>query len=92
MSAHIDQQGFKVKLGVAYFFIFGMPGPDVTAMVIESLNDDGTVSGWDVNFKFKVENMKTDRLWRPLKYTWANKGERKAIIDYAGESALDLTP
>lgn len=92
MSNHIDQQGFKIKLGVAYLFVFAMPGPDVTAMVIESLNEDGTVSGWDVNFKFKVENMKPDRLWRPLKYTWADKGERRAIIEYAGESALDLKP
>lgn len=91
-GSYLDQQGSRVKLGVAYLFVYGMPGPDVTAMVVDTLNEDGTVSGWDVNFKFEVENMKTDRLWRPLKWTWADKGERQAIIEYAGESALDLTP
>lgn len=89
---YIDQQGFNIKVGVAYLFVFAMPGPDVTAIVIEELNEDGTVSGWDVNFKFKVDNIKTDRLWRPLKYTWEGKGDKLAIIEYAGESALDLTP
>lgn len=92
MTTHIDQQGFQIKLKVAYQFIFGMPGPDVTSIVIESLNEDGTVSGWDVNFKFMVENIKPDKLWRPSKYKWDGKGERDAIIAYAGESALDLTP
>ena len=89
---YIDQQGSRIKVGVAYLFVFGMPGPDTTAIVIEDFHPDGTVSGWDVSFKFKVENIKPDRLWRPLKYKWDQKGERSAIIAYAGESALDLTP
>lgn len=92
MSEYIDQQGSKVKIGVAYLFAYGMPGPDVSAMIVESLNDDGTVSGWDVNFKFNRDNVKTDTLWRPIKYKWDAKGDRAAIIAYAGESALDLTP
>lgn len=89
---YVDQQGFNIKSGVAYLFVFAMPGPDVTAIVIEDLNEDGTVSGWDVNFNFKVEDIKPDRLWRPLKYTWEQKSEKNSIIRYAGESALDLTP
>jgi hypothetical protein len=89
---YVDQQGFNIKLGVAYLFVFAMPGPDVTAIVIDEFHEDGTVSGWDVNFKFKVDKIAPDRLWRPLKYKWDDKGEKQAIIEYAGESALDLTP
>lgn len=87
---YIDKQGYPVKVGVAYLFVYAMPGPDITAMVVESLNKDGTVSGWDVNFKHKVDNIKASELFRPLEYTWADKQERQAIIEYAGESALDL--
>lgn len=89
---YIDQQGYNVKIGVAYLFVCGMPGPDVSAMIVESLNANGTVTGWDVCFKFSRENVKTDSLWRPLKYTWEGKGERQCVVDYAGESALDLNP
>lgn len=92
MSDYIDQQGFKIKTGVAYLFNFGSPGPDVTALVVESLNEDGAVSTWDVIFKIKVENINPDRLWRPLKFTWEDRSDRSAIITYAGLSALDLTP
>ncbi len=92
MTDYIDQQGFKIKVGVAYLFAYGAPGPDVTALVVESLNEDGTVNTWDVNFKMKVGNIKPDRLWRPLKFRWDGKSERSAIIAYAGASALDLTP
>lgn len=89
---HIDQQGHKVKIGVAYHFIFGGPGPDVTSIVIEYLNEDGTVGGYDVNFKMKVGNLDPGTLYRPLVNKWDRKYERSAIIAYAGESALDLTP
>jgi hypothetical protein len=92
MSDYIDQQGFKIKTGVAYLFRFSSPGPDVTALVVESLNEDGTVNTWDVNFKMKVDNVKPDRLWRPLQFTWGNRSDRSAVIAYAGSSALDLTP
>lgn len=62
MIKYIDQQGFRVKIGIAYFFIFGGPGPDYTALVVEELNEDGTVSGYDPVFKIKVENIETDKL------------------------------
>lgn len=89
---YIDQQGHKIKLGVAYLFVYGMPGPDVSAMIVEGFNDDGTVNGWDVCFKFSRENVKTDTLWRPLKYKWEGNGARSYIVEYSGEKALDLTP
>lgn len=90
MSDFLDRQGFRVRVGVAYLFVFAQPGNDTTAIVIESLNDDGTVSGYDVNFKFSVENLRTEKLWRPLKHSWNRFGEKGSIIEYAGESALSL--
>ena len=88
----LDQQGNPIKLGVAYQFIFGMPGPDITCLVVEGLNEDGTVQGYDVHFKMRLESVKPDQLWRPLKHTWsAWPGDVKAVTQYAGPRALDLT-
>ena len=89
---HIDQQGYKIKIGVAYRFVFGMPGPDVTSVIIESFNDDGSVNVFDPSFKIKAENLGSGRFWRPLMRGWDDISDRKAIVEYAGESALDLTP
>lgn len=88
---YIDQQGFDIKLGVAYLFVFAMPGPDCTAFIVEGFNEDGTLTGYDPVFKHKIEDMKPSKLWRPLKYTWEGKCEKQYIIVYASESALDLT-
>ncbi len=89
---HIDQQGYKIKIGVAYRFVFGMPGPDVTSVIVESFNDDGSVNVFDPSFKIKAENLGSGRFWRPLMRGWDDISDRKAIVEYAGESALDLTP
>lgn len=89
---YIDQQGSPIKIGVAYQFICGMPGPDVTCLIVESMNEDGTVNTWDLDYCMKVNNVKPDRLWRPLKHTWAAWGSwAKAAVDYAGPASLDLT-
>lgn len=89
---HIDQQGYKIKIGVAYRFVFGMPGPDVTSVIVESFNDDGSINVFDPSFKIKAENLGSGRFWRPLMRGWDDISDRKAIVEYAGESALDLTP
>lgn len=93
MSDVLDQQGSKVKVGVAYLFIFAWPGPDVTCLIAESINDDGTVNCYDVHFKTKVENIQADSLWRPLKRTWIRRpADIRAITAYLLAQALDLTP
>jgi len=87
-----DQQGNDIRIGVAYQFVFGMPGPDITCLVVEGINDDGTVQCYDVHFKMALESIKTDRLWRPLKHTWAAwPGDVKAVTEYVGAQALDLS-
>ena len=87
----LDQQGFKIKIGVAYQFMFGHG--DRTTLVVESIDDEGTIKAYDVFFKMKVEVKNGDWLWRPLKYTWdAWPQDSQAVIAYAGESALDLAP
>lgn len=87
----LDQQGFKIKVGVAYQFMFGQG--DRTTLVVESIGDDGIINTYDVFFKMKVEIKNGDWLWRPLKHTWsAWPQDSEAVISYAGESALDLTP
>lgn len=87
----IDQQGNEVRVGIAYRFSFGGPGPDVTTLVVTGINDEGTVDTYDVLFRMPVTKVKGDSLWRPLKHTWdAHPDDKKAVIDYAGESALSL--
>lgn len=88
----IDKQGNEVRVGVAYQFVFAMPGPDITCLVVESINEDGTVNCYDVHFKMKVENVQPDELWRPIKHTWsAWPGDVKAVTDCVGAQALDLS-
>lgn len=87
----LDMQGNPVRVGVAYQWAFAMPGPDVTCLVVEEDNGDGTFECYDVIFKFKVSKVKGKDLWRPLKHTWSTwTQESKAVIDYIGEQALDL--
>lgn len=87
----LDQQGNKVRVGVAYRFVIGMPGPDTTALVVTGINEDGTVNTYDPQFKMRVDDIKPDLLWRPLKHTWdAHPGDKKAVIAYAGENAISL--
>lgn len=86
-----DRQGNEIKIGVAYQYVFGMPGPDVTCLIVESINEDGTVNTYDVSFKMKVDNVKPEELWRPLKHTWdAWSTWKKEVIEYCGAQALDL--
>lgn len=92
MTRSLDQQGNAIKIGVAYQFVFAMPGPDVTCLVVESINADGTLQCYDVHFQMRIESVKPDRLWRPLKHTWAAwPGDVKAVTNYVGAQALDLT-
>lgn len=87
----LDQQGFKIKIGVAYQFMFGQG--DRTTLVVKSIGDDGVIDTYDVFFKMDVKIKNGEWLWRPLKYTWsAWPQDSEAVIKYAGESALDLTP
>lgn len=87
----LDQQGNEVKIGVAYQWIFAMPGPDVTCLVVESENPDGTLECYDVLFKLKISSVRPETLWRPLKRTWAAwPAEAKAVAEYCGPDALNL--
>lgn len=38
-----DKQNNEIKVGVAYQYAFAMPGPDVSCVIVKSLNNDGTV-------------------------------------------------
>lgn len=85
-----DQQGNTIKIGVAYQFMFGHG--DRTTLVVESINEDGTLNTYDVFFKMAVVIKKPDSLWRPLKHTWAAwPQDVEAVTAYAGAAALDLT-
>lgn len=87
----LDQQNNEIRIGVAYQFVFAMPGPDITCLVVEAFNQDGTVQCYDVHFKMSIKSVKPDRLWRPLKYTWAAwPDDVKAVTEYIGSQALDL--
>lgn len=84
-----DKQGNKIKLNVAYQYIFSGPGPDVTCVIVKSINDDGTVCAFDPIFNFNI-SVKPEDLWRPLKHTWeAWPSFREEILKYGG--SLDLT-
>lgn len=85
----LDGQGNKVRVGVAYKYCCGHG--DITTIVVEDAREDGTASGYDVEFKMALDSIKTSMLWRPLMHKWdAHPGSRDAVIDYAGESALSL--
>lgn len=88
----LDQQGNLVRVGIAYQFLYGGPGPEVTCLMVEQDNDDGTFDCYDVHFKMKVPGIKADRLFRPLKHKWsAWPQDVAAVTSYAGDQALDLT-
>jgi hypothetical protein len=92
MNDSVDAQGNKVKVGVAYMYVFAMPGPNITCVIAESINADGTVNAYDLLFKMGVQSITPDKLWRPLKNTWSAWPEySKAAIEYAGQQSLDLT-
>jgi len=87
----LDNQGNEIRSGIAYKFIFGHPGPDVTTVVVDEVREDGTVSAYDVLFKMRIESIKADQLWRPIKHKWDSyPQDRDAVIAYAGSSALSL--
>lgn len=66
---------------------------DRTTLVVKSIDSDGTVNTYDVFFKMDVKIKNSEWLWRPLKHTWGVwTQDSEAVIAYAGESALDLTP
>lgn len=84
-----DQQGNEIKLNRAYQFIFGGPGPDVTCVIVKSINEDGTVGVFDPTFNHTF-SVKPNDLWRPLKFTWERWPTfKKAILEHGG--SLDLS-
>lgn len=86
----IDQQGNEVRVGIAYQFVYGMPGPDVTTLVVTKIEGD-EIEAFDVIFGFERLIVKADQLWRPLKHTWeAWKQDKELIIKHFGSSALSL--
>lgn len=92
MPEYIDQQGNKIRVGIAYQFVFAMPGPDVTCLIAEGLNEDGTIQCYDVHFKMRLKSVEPNRLWRPLKHTWSRwPADIEAVTQYVGAQALDLT-
>ena len=84
-----DNQNNEIKVGVAYQYVFAMPGPDVTCVIVKSLNDDGTVEVFDVLFCLHL-TVKGEQLFRPIKHGWdAWKEMSNAVVKYGGE--LDLS-
>lgn len=84
-----DRQGNEIKLNVAYQYIFAMPGPDVSCVIVKSLNDDGTVGAFDPVFNFNI-SVKPEELLRPLNHTWeAWPSFKEEILKHGG--SLDLT-
>lgn len=84
-----DQQGFEIKLNRGYQFIFGGPGPDVTCVIVRSLNEDGTVGVFAPIFNHEF-NVNPEKLWRPLRHTWEEWPVFKEAILAQGGS-LDLS-
>ncbi|OYF73413.1 hypothetical protein CI612_27285 [Klebsiella quasipneumoniae subsp. similipneumoniae] len=84
-----DKQNNEIKVGVAYQYAFAMPGPDVSCVIVKSLNDDGTVEVFDVLFCRHLI-VKGEQLLRPLKHGWdAWKEMSDAAVKYGG--SLDLS-
>lgn len=84
MINHIDGQGNEVVINGSYKYVFAMPGPDVTILIVRSFNDDGTVNCFDVQFKMEVNSVKTKELFRPLRFPW-EPYEESLIKQYGGD-------
>lgn len=78
-----DGQGNEIVINRAYQWVFAMPGPDVTTGIAKSINDDGTVTLFDVHFKFDCD-MKPHLLFQPLTFGW-HQQDLQAISEHGGE-------
>lgn len=88
----LDSQGRPIRAGVAYLWSSGGEGSEPSVVIIESVNGSGTVDGWALEFERALNDIPPDELSRPLSATWEAWPElKKAVIDYAGVDALDLT-
>ncbi|HAV1627209.1 TPA: hypothetical protein JG862_000837 [Enterobacter hormaechei subsp. steigerwaltii] len=84
-----DNQNNEIKVGVAYQYVFAMPGQDVTCVIVKRLNYDGSVKVFDVMFRRHI-TVKGGQLFRPIKHGWGSwKEMRDAAVKYGG--LLDLS-
>lgn len=73
-----DEQGFEIKLGYPYQFIFAMPGPDVTLLRIDEIISQDEIRAYDLLFGFTI-TVKASKLFRPVKKGW-DKWDLERII------------
>lgn len=84
-----DSQNNDIKIGVAYQYAFAWPGPDVSCVIVNRINDDGTVDAYDVLFQHDI-CLKGKELSRPIIHSWDSWGYlRDAVIKHGG--MLDLS-
>lgn len=80
----LDGQGNPVALNLAYKFAFAHPGPDITIVIVKSINEDGTVNCLDVFFQYQINSLNPRELFRPLRFPWT-QDEIKTIKDFGGD-------
>lgn len=80
----LDGQCNPVTLNLAYKFAFAWPGPDVTILIVRSINDDGSVNCIDVFFNVQISNINPRELFRPLRFPWT-QDQIKTIKDFGGD-------
>ncbi len=78
-----DQQGNALKVGLAYKMVIGRPGPDTSTVILKKINDDQTLSVYDVYFEMENE-CKPDDLWKPIKHGWKTE-ELELICKFGGQ-------
>lgn len=84
VANYLDGQGNEVVINSSYKYVFAMPGPDTTILIVKSLNPDGTVNCFDVQFKFNVGDIKPKALFRPIHFPW-KPYEEKMIKEFGGD-------
>lgn len=82
-SKSLDGQGNAVFVNLAYRFTCGWPGPDTTIVLVKEVNEDDSVTCFDVYQKIEVKTKSTE-LFRPLRSPW-RQDEIKAIRDVGGD-------
>ena len=89
MDKILDQQGFEIKEGNAYQFIFAMPGPDVTLLKILDIKNENDILAHDLYFGFDITVKATD-LFRPIKGGWGKQDAEKIINANASFGGVHL--
>lgn len=79
-----DGQGNPIVVNMAYKFVFAMPGPDITIVIVKEINNDGTVNCFDVFFKLNLQKLKPKELFRPIRYPWT-RCEIETIKQFGGD-------